>query len=795
MIETANKTEKLRLSGMDCADCAISIERSLSSMPGVESAQVNFATSTAEVRYDLSTVKRDAIIERISGLGYNVESTNQKGSLEYTLEGMDCGDCALTIEKAVAAIPGIASASVNFGSARLSVVLVDGHQPGLEEAISHKVGEAGYRTSPVSTRSPLVREPFWKRERRVVTTVLGAAFSLVAFALSFTDVSRLVVNILFAATIVISGFGFARAGLLAARSRRADMNLLMTVAVLGAGALGDWAEAAIVVLLFAFGGTLQAYTLEKTRGAIHSLMELSPATALVRRIEGSNGKQTARDIRLPVEEVRPGDTVLVGPGERLPIDGTVLSGASSIDQSPITGESVPVDVAVGVEVFAGTINGPGALSIKVARAANDTTLAHIIEMVEEAQGRRAPSQQFVDRFSAIYTPIVIAGAALVALVPPLLFAQPFADWFYRALVLLVVACPCALVISTPVSIVAAIGAATRRGVLIKGGATLETLGKVRSIAFDKTGTLTVGRPQVVSVHAFDGDHKRLLQDAALVEARSEHPLARAIVHAAREGRNGFTAAEATNFVASTGLGAQADLEGQTFYVGNRRFFQEKGITLDNATAGALDTLSSEGNSAVLVGNRDKVLGLIGLADTLRPGAEASVQGLRKAGISNVTMLTGDNPQTAHAIARQSGVDSFSAELLPAGKVDAVRDLVTKHGLVAMVGDGVNDAPALAAADVGIAMGVAGTDAALEVADVALMSDDLSRLEYAVRLSRRTLGTIKFNVGISLTTKAVALALASIGALPLWGAILADMGVSLLVTLNGMSLLAFGGRSK
>src|SRR5688500_16483369 len=505
MIETKNTTEKLRLSGMDCADCAISIERSISSMPGVESAQVSFATSTADVRYDPSTVKREAIVERISALGDNVESTARKGSLEYTLEGMDCGDCAITIEKAVTALPGVASASVNFGSARLSVVPTGGSAPGLDEAISHKVGEAGYRATPLATRSPLVREPFWKRERRVLTTVLGVAFSLVAFALSFTDASRLVVNILFAATVVVSGFGFARAGLLAARSRRADMNLLMTVAALGAGALGDWAEAATVVLLFAFGGTLQAYTLEKTRGAIRSLMELSPPTALVRRTEGSNGKQATRDIRLPVEEVRPGDTVLVGPGERLPIDGKVLSGASSIDQSPITGESVPVDVVGGSEVFAGTINGAGALTIDVGRAASDTTLAHIIEMVEEAQGRRAPSQQFVDRFSAIYTPIVIAGAALVAIVPPLLFAQPFADWFYRALVLLVVACPGALVIATPVSIVAAIGAATRRGVLIKGGATLETLGKVRSIAFDKTGTLTVGRPQVVSVHAFDGD--------------------------------------------------------------------------------------------------------------------------------------------------------------------------------------------------------------------------------------------------------------------------------------------------
>ena len=792
MLGTKNTTEKLRLSGMDCADCAISIEKSLNSMPGVESAQVSFAAATADVRYDPSTVKRETIVERISDLGYNVEGANQAGSLEFNLEGMDCGDCALTIEKAVAALPGVTSANVNFGSARLSVVPNVGQQVGLGESIAHKVSEAGYRATPVTRRAPLMREPFWKRERRVLTTVVGAVLSLAAFVLSFAPVPHLVVNILFGATVLISGFGFARAGLLAARSGRADMNLLMTVAALGAGALGDWAEAATVVLLFAFGGTLQAYTLEKTRGAIRSLMELSPATALVRRTVDSIGNHATRDVRVPVEEVRTGDIVLVGPGERLPVDGKVLTGASSIDQSSITGESVPVDVARESEVFAGTINGPGALSIEVARAANDTTLSHIIDMVEEAQGRRAPSQQFVERFSAIYTPIVIAGAALVAIIPPMLLSQPFADWFYRALVLLVVACPCALVISTPVSIVAAIGAATRRGVLIKGGSTLETLGKVKSIAFDKTGTLTVGRPQVVSVHAFNGDHKSLLQDAALVEARSEHPLARAIVHAARSGRNGSSPAEATNFVASTGLGAQADTGGQTLYVGNKRFFQEKGIELDGAGA-ELDTLSSQGNTGVLVGNSAGVLGLIGLADTLRPGAEASVQRLRDAGISNVAMLTGDNPQTASAIARQAGVDSFNAELLPAGKVDAVRAFGDKHGPVAMVGDGVNDAPALAAADVGIAMGVAGTDAALEVADVALMSDDLSRLEYAVRLSRRTLGTIKFNVGISLAAKAVALVLASIGALPLWGAILADMGVSLLVTLNGMSLLAFGQR--
>ncbi len=413
-------------------------------------------------------------------------------------------------------------------------------------------------------------------------------------------------------------------------------------------------------------------------------------------------------------------------------------------------------------------------------------------MVEEAQVRRAPSQQFVDRFSAIYTPAVIVGAALIALLPPLLLAQPFDSWFYRALVLLVVACPCALVISTPVSIVAAIGAATRRGVLIKGGATLETLGRVRAVAFDKTGTLPEGRPQVVSVHAQGGDPNALLKLAAAVEARSEHPLARAVIHAARDLRNGSRAPEARNMLSLPGLGAQAEVDGQTIYVGNARLAYECGISLNGATD-MLQELQARGNTAVLVGSQEGVLGVIALADRPRPDARAAIEKLRRAGISRVTMLTGDNPRTAQAIAEEVGIDDFRAELLPAEKVDAVRQLVEQHGAVAMVGDGVNDAPALVTASVGIAMGVAGTDAALEVADVALMSDDLSRLGYAVLLSRETLRVIKTNIAVSLAAKGIALALASIGALPLWGAILADMGVSLLVTLNGMRLLGYGKR--
>ena len=787
-------TEKLRLSGMDCADCARSIESSLQQMRGVESAGVNFGASTAEVRYDPASVSREEMLKRISDLGYHAESAltpgSKTGPLEFSIEGMDCVDCARTIEKAVASAKGVQSASVNFNTARLSVVSANGHTGEIERTVERLVSQAGYTASPAGARK---REhtSFWKRERRVITTGVGALFALAAFLLSLVGAPALLVNALFAVTLVVSGIGFARAGLLAARSGRADMNLLMTVAAIGAAAIGDWGEAATVVLLFAFGGTLQAYTLEKTRSSIRALMDLSPSMALVRRPDNSNGLPVIHEIRLPVEEVLPGETVVVGPSERIPLDGVVLAGTSSVDQSPITGESVPVDVTQGSEVYAGTINGPGAFSIKTLRAAKDTTLAHIIELVEQAQSRRAPSQQFVDRFSAIYTPAVIVGAVLVAAIPTLLFAQPFADWFYRALVLLVIACPCALVISTPVSIVAAIGAATRNGVLIKGGATLETLGKVRTMAFDKTGTLTEGRPHVVSVDALQGDSSRLLALAASVEARSEHPLSRAIVHEARVREVRGQASEASGFTALPGMGAQAEIDGQMVYVGNARLFESKGIALDGVTP-LLDALYSRGSTASIVGTDRGVLGVIGLADSPRRGVQAAMRTLKQAGIGHLAMLTGDNERTAATIAHEVGVDSFQANLLPADKVDAVERMAAQ-GTVAMVGDGINDAPALAAADVGIAMGVTGTDAALEVADVALMRDDLGHLDYAVRLSRAALSVIKQNIGVSLAVKALALVLAVIGVLPLWGAILADTGVSLLVTLNGMRLLAYKQR--
>ncbi|MEO5951009.1 MAG: cation-translocating P-type ATPase, partial [Chloroflexia bacterium] len=658
-----------------------------------------------------------------------------------------------------------------------------------------KVSEAGYRATPLRERAALALVPFWRRERRVVTTLVGTVFALIGFVLSFTVLPSWVANSFYGVTIVLSGFGFARAGLLALRALRADMNLLMTIAVLGAVGIGDWGEAATVVLLFAFGGTLQSYTLERTRSSIRSLMDLSPTTALVRRVDKSRGLPMVQEIRLPVEDVAEGEMLIVGPGEKLPLDGVVVSGISSIDQSSITGESVPVDVVEGAEIFAGTINGSGVLQVRVTHTSGDTALARIIGLVEEAQANRAPSQQLVDRFSAVYTPIVLVGAIMLAAVPPLLFAQPFADWFYRALVLLVVACPCALVISTPVSIVAAIGAATKRGILIKGGAALEALGKTNIVAFDKTGTLTQGRPQVVGVYPLDGDADRLLLMVAAVESRSEHPLARAILHTARDAKARTASREliAEGFASMPGMGAHAVVDGQDLFVGNVRLFREKGIALD-AVLPTLDKMESEGKTAVLVGTQAGMLGVIALADTPRPEAVSAIQTLRASGIKHIAMLTGDNTRTAQAVASTLGIDTVRAELLPSEKVDAIRSLRREFGHIAMLGDGVNDAPALATADVGIAMGVAGTDAALEVADVALMSDNLSRLDYAILLSRKAVSVIRQNITISLAVKVFALLFAAFGTLPLWGAILADTGVSLLVTLNGMTLLAYRGRN-
>jgi Cd2+/Zn2+-exporting ATPase len=586
---------------------------------------------------------------------------------------------------------------------------------------------------------------------------------------------------LFAATILVGGYATIRRGLRALPRLQFDMNVMMTGAVMGAAAIGQWEEGAAVAFLYAVSNSLEAYTMDRARRSLRALVDLAPREARVRR----DGAERV----VPAEALRVRDLLLVYPGEKIAADGVVRGGASAVDQSPITGESLPADKVPGDPVYAGTLNGHGALEVEVTRPVADTTLARIIHLVEEAQAQRAPAQQFVDRFARYYTPAVLALAVGLAVGPPLLLGSHWGAWVYRGLALLVVSCPCALVVSTPVSIVSAIANAARRGVLIKGGAYLEELGRLRAVALDKTGTVTQGRPAVTDVLPADGTTAdRLLALAAAVEARSEHPLARAIVEAAH--RRGLALPEARDLTALPGKGARASVEGRTLYVGNARLFGELGQASTPAFRAAAG-LAAQGKTAMLVGGLGGSLGVIAIADSLRAQSRAAVAGMREAGIAHVSLLTGDNAATARAMATALGADEVRADLLPEQKVAAVRELRARFGNVAMVGDGVNDAPALAAASVGVAMGAAGSDVALETADVALMADDLGRLPFLMRLGRSTLRVIRQNIALALLIKAVAIAAVFPGWLTLWLAVLGDMGASVLVTVNGMRLLALG----
>ncbi len=567
---------------------------------------------------------------------------------------------------------------------------------------------------------------------------------------------------------------------------RPDMNLLMTIAVLGAIAIGEWFEAATVTFLFALSHVLESWSVGRARRAVAALMDLSPPTARLLKADGS-----AEEV--PVAAVPIGATFLVPAGQRIPLDGRVLSGSSHVNEAPITGESLPVEKKPGDTLYAGTINGDGALEAACTKAASETTLAHIIRMVSEAQSRRGPSEQWVERFARIYTPAVLALAILVLLVPPLLLGAPWSDWLYRALVLLVIGCPCALVISTPVSIVAALAAAARNGVLIKGGLYVELPSRLRAVAMDKTGTLTEGRPRVVELVPMSGhDEKEVLSVAAALESRTEHPLAIAIREHA--GAKGIAARAPEDFQILQGKGARGRVFDREYWIGSHRFLEERGQETPEVHQ-RLEELSLSGHSVVVLGDETHVCGFIGLADAVRPQAAKAVEAIRREGVEHVVMLTGDNLGTAERIARDTGVDMVRAELLPADKVAAVEELVKRYEHVAMVGDGVNDAPALARASLGIAMGAAGSDAAIETADVALMSDDLAKIAWLIAHSRATLAVIRQNIIAALSVKAVFVVLTFAGKASLWAAIAADMGASLLVIGNGLRLLRRASSSK
>jgi Zn2+/Cd2+-exporting ATPase len=690
----------------------------------------------------------------------------------FKIEGMDCHEEVAILERTLTRLGGLESLDadvmgqrvrVTYDAARLTTARIAEAvaQTGMRAWLEHE------EPRPASTRD-LRAQLVWGS---------GIALS-VGLASYFAPALAPYGWIAFVIAIGLAGIHTARRAWSSLRARVLDIHVLMLVAVAGAMAIGEWAEGASVVFLFALAQLLETRAMERARGAIRALMDLAPAHALVRR----GGTEQL----LPVDDVRVGDVVIVRPGEKVPLDGCVRAGDSQVNQAPVTGESLPVEKLPGDEVFAGTINGRGALDVEVTRLRRDSTISRIVHLVERAQAQRAPSQMFVDRFARVYTPAVLVLAALVAVVPPLVVGGPWTEWIYRSLVLLVISCPCALVISTPVSIVSALAAAARKGVLIKGGARLERLAAIRCLAFDKTGTLTRGQLRVVDVASTDGfEPPEVLRLAASLESRSEHPIGRAIVEHARGEQVGLSGAE--RFQALPGLGAEGFVGADRILVGNHRLFEDRGLCSPAAHQQFLD-MSARGASPVLVARDGTTIGLIGVADEPREAAGAVVEMVRAQGVEHVVLLTGDHEFAARALAASLGIGEYRAGLLPEDKMAAVEELRQRYGVLAMVGDGVNDAPALAAADVGIAMGVAGTDAALETADVALMADELPKIPFAIRLSRAAARNIRMNIGFSLVFKAVFLVLAFFGLATLWMAVVADMGASLIVIANALRLL-------
>ncbi|KZN95409.1 MULTISPECIES: heavy metal translocating P-type ATPase [Aeribacillus] len=693
----------------------------------------------------------------------------------YRVQGFTCANCAAKFENNVKSLPGVQDAKVNFGASKITLwgttTIEELEKAGAFENL--KVRE--------DKEKSVKREPFWKQKENIKVYISAVLLVISWFLGKQYGEEHIFATIGYAAAILIGGYSLFIKGFKNLVRLNFDMNTLMTVAILGAAAIGEWGEGATVVILFAISEALERYSMDKARQSIESLMDIAPKEALIRR-----GNE---EMMVPVDDIQVGDIMIVKPGQKLAMDGIVIKGTSTLNQAAITGESVPVTKTVGDEVFAGTLNEEGLLEVKVTKRVEDTTLSKIIHLVEEAQAERAPSQAFVDRFAKYYTPAIIIFALLLAVIPPLFMGADWSEWIYRGLAVLVVGCPCALVISTPVSIVTAIGNAAKNGVLIKGGIYLEEAGNLKVIAFDKTGTLTKGIPSVTDVVTYNGNENELMTITAAIEKGSQHPLASAIIRKAEEDGLNFNDVSVEEFQSITGKGVKAKVNNAMYYVGSPGLFEEllpNGI--QSEIKEQITTLQIQGKTVMVLGTEKEILALIAVADEIRESSKEVIRKLHQVGIEKTVMLTGDNQRTAEAIGKQVGVSDIKADLLPEDKLNFIKELRDKYRSVAMVGDGVNDAPALAASTVGVAMGGAGTDTALETADIALMSDDLSKLPYTIKLSRKALAIIKQNITFSLGIKALSLLLIVPGWLTLWLAIFADMGATLIVTLNSMRLL-------
>ena len=768
---------ELTLDGIDdCGACATRLEGVLRTHEGIAGVQVSSEGRSLLVRYDPQLCSPSCMSQATVLATVQFELDFQHEVLE--VGGMDCASCARTIERAVDRMQGVTFASVSFTAARLRVE----YRPDVVDTarIASGVRALGY---DVPTAGAVAAEPTRWTRTQLVTAATTALLALgVAADLALGRGPAAIA--LYALAVAIGGAPIARSGVAALRAtHRADIRLLMAIASLGAAAIGAWMEAALVVVLFSIGELLERRSAERARRELGSLVALTPAIARLRR----PGER--EDVEVAVAELRVGDAVVVRPGERLPVDGTVLEGASAVDEAAVTGESTPVDKLPRDGVFAGTLNAQGLLVVRADVAPGDTTLAKIARLVSEAQTHKAPSERWVDAFARVYTPIVLVLAVLVAAFAPLASPVSSGDAFYAALAMLIIACPCALVLSTPVSIVSALGRASAAGVLVKGGVHLERAAGIETVAFDKTGTLTAGRPRVTALHAFaGGSEDELLRCAASVEQGSEHPLARAIVAAAAD--RGLALAPIEDFHATTGLGAGGRVGGRLVVVGNPRMLA--GETLSGEARAAFDELAAGGRTAVLVTRDGAAIGTLALADEARPQAAEAVAMLARLGIRRTLLLTGDNAAVAGAIARSVGITEVRSGLLPQDKASAIEGLGPG---TAMVGDGVNDAPALAAADLGIAMGSAGSATAIEVADVALMGDDPRKVAELIALARWTRAIVRQNIAFALATKLVALGLLAAGSLPLWAAVASDVGASLVVVANGLRLIAGAPRGR
>lgn len=697
-------------------------------------------------------------------------TTEHHNSTIY-IKDIDCPACALKIEKSVSNLKGVHSAQMYFGSGKMQVE----HADVLQEIVK-ALKKTGHEFRITQPDVQFLQSSFG--EKIYLTLISGCCLISALFFLYLVPVP-LLSTISFAASILTGGFFIAKGAFSAIARFSFDMNVLMTIAVTGAMIIGEWFEAAAVVLLFSIGNYLQNRTLQKTRASLSSLMALAPDQALLKT--GNTSRQ------VPIDQLAVGDTVIIKPGEKIPVDGDIVKGATSINQAAITGESVPVPKQTGESVLAGTLNYDGLIEVKMTRAAGESTLSKIIHLIEAAQAQKAPTQRLIDRFARYYTPVILITAALIGVLPTLLFAAPFEEWLIKALILLVISCPCALVISTPVCIVSAVSAASKQGVLVKGGSVLEAAARLKAVAFDKTGTLTPGKPVVVQTDCFTDQPEHALTLAASLEQHSNHPLSGAIVSFAQT-RGIHPDFEPQDFRMVPGKGIQGWVEGSPYWIGNVSFLEENGVQVEKTVLDQAEEYESDGFTVVLLSNSQRPLLLFALRDILRPTSRQAVEELKQAGIESIVMLTGDNPKAARAIGNEAGVTDVYAGLLPGQKLDIISLLLHRHAHAAMVGDGVNDGPALAKATVGIAMGPTATDTAIETSDITLVNDDLGKIPYIIALGKKTKQIMLQNIVFSISLKAIFIVLTLLGMANLWMAVFADTGTTLIVIANAMRLL-------